>query len=44
MIGPDMWTCCWLAALASAAGLDWWVEYWLTRAHEAWWPGVAEMT
>jgi len=37
-----METCCWMAALSRAAGLDWWFEYWLTRAREAWWPGVAD--
>jgi len=40
MLLPDMDTCCWMAALARAAGLGWWVDYWLARAGEAWWPGV----
>jgi hypothetical protein len=35
-----METCCWLAALARAVGLDVFADYWLTRAAEAWWPGV----
>jgi hypothetical protein len=36
-VDPTWVTCCWLAALGMAAGLEgWWPEYWLMRAAEGW--------
>lgn len=36
-VEPTWETCCWLAALGMAAGLEgWWPEYWLIRAAEGW--------